>query len=761
MKRARPNRSISFAIAGVVALTAVAAVAAGDNGFWLSPANVRTFNGLPVIMVSEALFQPQTPQPQGLLAIPGTSRLASVGPSLLQEPLQWETPLTTVDARLYAMFSAVDLNMNMYNNPPDPPSNPDPADGATDVPVDTEVCWTCSDPDGDTLRYDVYFGTAEDPPLVANDIYDNCWAPPTALDYGVTYYWKIVAKDTETFTEGDVWHFTTRSENHAPDDPTNPFPADGASGMATDLEMSWTCSDPDGDVLTYDLYFGTEADPPLYAEGLPDARYSMAGMATDTTYYWKGVASDGELMTEGPVWSFSTLSGDNQPPAEPHDPNPPDGSTGIGVNLTLEWQCDDPDGDTLFYDIYFGTDDPLPLLVSDHTETRYTMTTTLEYFTVYKWQVVAKDAQYEVPGPVWQFRTEFFGDSMAPTSTFTDPQDGQCLTESTYTVTGTVVDEGEQEVSGVDRVEVSTDGGGTWNEAVVAEPGSANTTWSYEWAIPGDGEYTLMVRAYDLAGNIETGELATVTVTVDTVLPTIWAAGWWDTDYTFDNGGSLNFGAIAPDDDIETIEIYFLGQPTGVYLADDGTQGDVTPGDGLWTLAFPYLPPYSIPRGVYRFELVASDKCGNQSMMWPNIEVFEGAGSYAAAPEIPSWQELMRAELNKGAPGPNRPQVWVGGFYDSYITTEGGGTLTILAYVMDPDGASDIHQVEVTVGGVGTGVYLVDDGTQGDWAANDGLYMLVAPVDPGVVPAGEYSIEIVATDMSGNESLAWPYLTVE
>ena len=103
------------------------------------------------------------------------------------------------------------------NNPPNEPSNPSPPNGAPDVDIYADLSWTCSDPDGDPLTYDVYFGASSNPPLVASGITDTTFDPGT-MDFGETYYWKIVAEDNHgASTSGSIWSFTTReTENKAP-----------------------------------------------------------------------------------------------------------------------------------------------------------------------------------------------------------------------------------------------------------------------------------------------------------------------------------------------------------------------------------------------------------------------------------------------------------------------------------------------------------------------------------------------------------------
>ena len=59
----------------------------------------------------------------------------------------------------------------MLNNPPNIPSDPHPADGATDIGIKTHVSWTGGDTDvGDKAVYDLYFGTTAEPELLIADL---------------------------------------------------------------------------------------------------------------------------------------------------------------------------------------------------------------------------------------------------------------------------------------------------------------------------------------------------------------------------------------------------------------------------------------------------------------------------------------------------------------------------------------------------------------------------------------------------------------
>ena len=96
------------------------------------------------------------------------------------------------------------------------------------------------------------------------------------------------------------------SRNQPPAVPLNPSPADGAIDQVLDVQLSWECSDPDGDEISYDLYFGTGSNPPLIDFGLQQNSFNVGRLDRDADYNWKIVAKDGRTQTDGPLWSFAT-----------------------------------------------------------------------------------------------------------------------------------------------------------------------------------------------------------------------------------------------------------------------------------------------------------------------------------------------------------------------------------------------------------------------------------------------------------------------
>ncbi|HEX5131823.1 MAG TPA: FlgD immunoglobulin-like domain containing protein [Candidatus Krumholzibacteria bacterium] len=290
------------------------------------------------------------------------------------------------------------------NSPPDAPFAPAPPSGAAGISVFTSLAWTATDVDNNLAEYDVYLGTSPGPPLVAT-VTEPTYTPGQ-LDELQLHYWRVVARDTGGLEHsGPEWTFTTRPTNSPPGVPAAQYPLNGAVNIPVNLSASWVCGDIDGDTLVYDVYFGTETTPPLVVSDSPSALYAPPTLAYGQDYHWRVVARDPDgLETSGATWTFQTHF-DNYPPNAPVLAYPGDGAVGIPVSIVAAWSGSDIDGDTLVYDVYFGTSAPPPLVVADSPATTYTPAP-LDYGQQYYWRVVARDPDgLETSGAEWTFRT--------------------------------------------------------------------------------------------------------------------------------------------------------------------------------------------------------------------------------------------------------------------------------------------------------------------------------------------------------------------
>jgi hypothetical protein len=89
-------------------------------------------------------------------------------------------------------------------------------------------------------------------------------------------------------------------------------------------------------------------------------------------------------------------------------------------------------------------------------------------------------------------------DSVPPASAFISPAEGSTTTvHGTFTMNGSTIDT----TSGAARAEISLENGSHWAPLALGAGGS----WSYTWDTTraSDGPHTVLVRAYDLAGNQE------------------------------------------------------------------------------------------------------------------------------------------------------------------------------------------------------------------------------------------------------------------
>jgi len=161
----------------------------------------------------------------------------------------------------------------------------------------------------------------------------------TSLKKG-NYSFFIIARDMAGNEASSLPHqFSIK--NHPPVKPYSPFPNDNAKNVSTAI-LSWKCYDLDNDSLKYDVYFGTSSNPPKVAENITGNFYNLPALQYSTTYYWKIVAWDGNDKNESKLWSFTTGSQKNYPPAI--QITYPDNGSIVSESIEIKGTASDADG---------------------------------------------------------------------------------------------------------------------------------------------------------------------------------------------------------------------------------------------------------------------------------------------------------------------------------------------------------------------------------------------------------------------------------
>ncbi|WP_343306232.1 FISUMP domain-containing protein [Chitinophaga niabensis] len=271
-----------------------------------------------------------------------------------------------------------------------------PLNLAVNVDVNPLLKWTKP---GTGFRYDLYVGVESmSLSLVANDITDTSFT--VAQLYGANklkphsiYFWKVIAKSSSTTLtrESATWRFTTM--NNPPSKPILANPSNPSVSLPAILR--WTAAaDPDNDILVYDVYFGTAADPAAtIATDLQLLQHTTAALAPGT-YYWKVVVKDAYGgSTSSDISSFTVQSPKpNTAPLAPVLATPENGKHLSATTTLLTWNgVQDADGDPVVYDVYLDKgQQPVTRIAQSLSGLSFT-TPAIDNNSVYYWKVVARD----------------------------------------------------------------------------------------------------------------------------------------------------------------------------------------------------------------------------------------------------------------------------------------------------------------------------------------------------------------------------------
>lgn len=188
-------------------------------------------------------------------------------------------------------------------------------------------------------------------------------------------------------------------------------------------------------------------------------------------------------------------------------------------------------------------------------------------------------------------------DNTAPSATLSSPAANAAVRGATATVSGTAADPVTAGAgSGINKVQVSTDGGVNWLDA------TGTTSWTFTWTLPSDGLYDIVARAIDKAGN-QANSVNTNQVRVDNTPPSAVAITAPSAGQTLPTGTSYTITGTASDSGsgISLVEI----------STDNGTTwhtANYNVADDTWSY------PWTLPvNGTYQLLARATDRAGNST----------------------------------------------------------------------------------------------------------------------------------------------------
>jgi hypothetical protein len=88
--------------------------------------------------------------------------------------------------------------------------------------------------------------------------------------------------------------------------PVTLSPLNNAVINQSSVALSFSCSNPDSDSLSFDVYFGTNPLSLSRVGPIAATSITLYGLISNTTYYWKVVAHSSKSQTESQLWQFTT-----------------------------------------------------------------------------------------------------------------------------------------------------------------------------------------------------------------------------------------------------------------------------------------------------------------------------------------------------------------------------------------------------------------------------------------------------------------------
>ncbi|NER13089.1 hypothetical protein GWK08_06540 [Leptobacterium flavescens] len=201
-----------------------------------------------------------------------------------------------------------------------PPPNEPPTTAQLIFPSPDLLCidnnitfdWSdATDPEGQTVRYEIVIARDRNLTQIEERRSVNQSQVTITLERAVAFYWSVTTLDSEgaSSTPTPTQAFYTEGDgvaNYAPFTAALVSPADEGSVDAGTVSLTWMGGDTDTeDTLTYELFFGTEVDPPSFQTGITAETFDVT-VTSGMTYYWRiDTTDDSGAKSIGQIWEFT------------------------------------------------------------------------------------------------------------------------------------------------------------------------------------------------------------------------------------------------------------------------------------------------------------------------------------------------------------------------------------------------------------------------------------------------------------------------
>lgn len=278
--------------------------------------------------------------------------------------------------------------------------SPSPAHGASMVPIDALLTWSNG---MGTVSIDLLLDLVNPPVQKVLDDVAAVERHDPGLELGRTYFWRVVCRNGELYTEGPVWRFAT-----VPEPSISLREPNGGEEwpMNSRQTILWTSVNA-GPAVKIELWSETLGNPQyvedIVASTSNDGSYAWTlptGHEPGEIYYVKVIDLSDESVTDMSDRPFDFLP---PVPGVAGSPLPKDGGENVSRSADLAWSNGSL---TERIDLYFGPAEGAVAKVLDGVAAMEAHTLPmLDALTRYCWWVVCRNGNGETTGPEWSFIT--------------------------------------------------------------------------------------------------------------------------------------------------------------------------------------------------------------------------------------------------------------------------------------------------------------------------------------------------------------------